>query len=296
MLLRLRIALRDRPCSRRWSAASVLLEPGAAAVLSRILAQPVLRLSRPAERGEHQGDRSETVAFGCRLAGRRGSQPRGPVSNVAYVGYGGPRFFVPLAPRDEDPHVAFMLVTVDSDRGGRPLVLERTRRSTPRRKSPRGLRPSEEVLPRQLRDRPAGGADARPRCSRRWPMASVKQVEAALRAVPGILDVHNNWENRITKLHGRDRPGAGAPRRRHLRGDRPKPERLLQRRSGHRLPRRRPGDPHRAARRAMPSAPTWTACAPSRSIRLSRGTQRAADRRWPTSCRSTSTAGSIATI
>ena len=48
------------------------------------------------------------------------------VSHVAYVGDGGPRFFVPLSPRDPAPHGAFMLVTVENSEAV-DVVLERMR-------------------------------------------------------------------------------------------------------------------------------------------------------------------------
>ncbi len=117
-------------------------------------------------------------------------------SNVAYVGYGGPRFFVPLAPRDEDPHVGFILVTVTDAEAVNP-VLERTRRylaaSHPEAmgrlkkfflgNSETGLL-EVRVRGRDL-DKVAGFGD---------------EVETALRAIPGTLDLHNNWENRTTKI------------------------------------------------------------------------------------------------
>ena len=35
--------------------------------------------------------------------------------NIAYVGTGGPRFFLTLSPVDPDPHVAFVIVNTESD-------------------------------------------------------------------------------------------------------------------------------------------------------------------------------------
>ena len=117
-------------------------------------------------------------------------------SNVAYVGYGGPRFFVPLAPRDEDPHVAFVLVTVDDAESVEP-VLERTRQYLADAHPEANGRLKKFFLGNSE----TGLLEVRVRGRELDQVAEVgQQVEEALRAVPGTIDLHNNWENRITKI------------------------------------------------------------------------------------------------
>ena len=117
-------------------------------------------------------------------------------SNVAYVGYGGPRFFVPLAPRDEDPHVAFVLVTVNEAEAVDP-VLERTRAYLAAR-HPEAYGRLKKFF---LGNSETGLLELRVRGRDLDQVAALgKKVEAALRAVPGAIDVHNNWENRVTKV------------------------------------------------------------------------------------------------
>ena len=118
------------------------------------------------------------------------------VANVAYVGYGGPRFFVPLAPRDEDPHVAFVLVTV-TDAAAVDVVQERAR-SYLAETHPEALGRLKKFF---LGNSETGLLEIRVRGRDLDTVAAFgKDVEAALRAIPGAIDVHNNWENRTTKI------------------------------------------------------------------------------------------------
>ncbi len=118
------------------------------------------------------------------------------VANVAYVGYGGPRFFVPLAPRDEDPHVAFVLVTV-TDAAAVDVVQERAR-SYLAETHPEALGRLKKFF---LGNSETGLLEVRVRGRDLDTVAAFgKDVEAALRAIPGAIDVHNNWENRTTKI------------------------------------------------------------------------------------------------
>ncbi len=117
-------------------------------------------------------------------------------SNVAYVGYGGPRFFVPLAPRDEDPHVAFILITVDSAESVTP-VLSRARAYL----ADKHPEASGRLKRFFLGNSETGLLEVRVRGRSLDGVAGLgKQVEAALRDIPGVIDLHNNWENRITKV------------------------------------------------------------------------------------------------
>ena len=118
------------------------------------------------------------------------------VSNVAYVGYGGPRFFVPLAPRDEDPHVAFVLVTVTGAEAVDPV--QARARGYLAANHPEALGRLKKFF---LGNSETGLLEMRVRGRELDTVANLgKAVEAALRAIPGAIDVHNNWENRITKI------------------------------------------------------------------------------------------------
>ena len=117
-------------------------------------------------------------------------------NSVAYAGYGGPRFFVPLSPRDLGENVAFVLVNTDSVESV-DVVMERVRRHLfeehatvfPRLKK-FWLGTSETGLVK-LR---ATGPDAER-------LAAIgEKIEALYRSVEGTVDIHNDWENRITKV------------------------------------------------------------------------------------------------
>ena len=117
-------------------------------------------------------------------------------STIAYVGTGGPRFFLVLSPLDPDPHVAFIIVnTQTSDQV--PEVLQRMRRYF-------------------LSDVP----EAEGRVKQMWLGATEpgfveirlygqdaddlfekgQQLVSGLRAMPGTLDVRSDWENKEPKV------------------------------------------------------------------------------------------------
>ncbi len=118
------------------------------------------------------------------------------LSNISYVGFGGPRFFLSLTPFDPDPHRGFVLVRTKrlEDVG---VVVERTNafidQTLPTASAdakrmwfgatePGSLKirlsgPSSEVLTR------AGG-----------------EVVDTLRTIPGATGVRHDWENRVLKV------------------------------------------------------------------------------------------------
>ncbi len=117
-------------------------------------------------------------------------------SHVAYVGYGGPRFFLALSPVDPDPHRAFVVVnTLDVDDVDR--VIERVNlfmndrlpaaramakkmwfgSTEPGVVQVRLVGPSVDVL--------AAAAD---------------RLVDALYAIPGAVGIEQDWENKILKL------------------------------------------------------------------------------------------------
>ena len=117
-------------------------------------------------------------------------------SNVAYVGYGGPRFFVPLSPRDEDPHVAFILVTVDEAESVSPV--QARARAYLAATHPEALGRIKSFF---LGNSETGLLEIRVRGRELETVSALgAEVEAALAAIPGTIDVHNNWENRTTKI------------------------------------------------------------------------------------------------
>ena len=115
---------------------------------------------------------------------------------IAYVGTGGPRFFLSLAPIDPDPHRGFVIVNVESN--DQVLgVVERMRRHLRDRypdvngkvmamwmgASERGLLelrlvgPDAEVL-----------------------VEKAQRLMAGLNEIPGGIDVEHDWENQVLKL------------------------------------------------------------------------------------------------
>jgi len=116
---------------------------------------------------------------------------------VAYVAGGGPRFFLSLSPIDPDPHLAFMIVnTQNADQV--PAMVERTRNF------------AQDNLP-----------EARARVKAMWlgatetglfeirlsgPSVNILRQKAehmlrSMHEIPGIVDVMQDWENRVLKVN-----------------------------------------------------------------------------------------------
>jgi multidrug efflux pump subunit AcrB len=116
---------------------------------------------------------------------------------IAYAGSGGPRFFLSLAPIDPDPHASFILVETKSN-DQVPEMIERTRayidaHYPEARGKPKAMwfGPTEKgVFEVRL-----SGADERVL------MAKAEHLMAALRAVPGTIDVEQDWENSVLKVN-----------------------------------------------------------------------------------------------
>jgi len=116
-------------------------------------------------------------------------------STIAYVGTGGPRFFLVLSPLDPDPHVAFVVVnTAASDTV--PELVQRVRQyftdhvpeATGRVKQM--WMGSEEPGFVEIR---FYGLDPA------YIFEKGNQLVSELKAMPGTLDVRNDWENKILK-------------------------------------------------------------------------------------------------
>ncbi len=115
---------------------------------------------------------------------------------VAYAGSGGPRFFLSLAPINPDPHVAFVLVETESN-DQVPDLVERTRvhinANYPEvhgKPKAMWLGPSETGL---IEFRISGPEED-------VLMARAEHLLAALRAVPGTIEIEQDWENRVLQI------------------------------------------------------------------------------------------------
>ncbi|MEW8000461.1 MAG: efflux RND transporter permease subunit [Candidatus Thiodiazotropha endolucinida] len=118
-------------------------------------------------------------------------------STVAYVGQGGPRFFLSLTPLDPDPHKAFMLVNLERSDQVSELVRRTHNYLINNHPEVRGrvkamwMGPSETGL-YEVR---ISGTDAASL------MDLAERVQAGLSAIPGTIDVFQNWENPQVKFH-----------------------------------------------------------------------------------------------
>lgn len=117
-------------------------------------------------------------------------------STVAYVGSGGPRFFLSLAPIDPDPHLAFILVETESN-DQVPEMIERTRAYIDEhypemRGKPKAMwfGPTETGV---VEIRLSGPDETVLR-------AKADELLATFRAVPGTIEIEQDWENRVLKV------------------------------------------------------------------------------------------------
>ena len=117
-------------------------------------------------------------------------------STIAYVGTGGPRFFLVLSPFDPDPHLGFVIVNTEESRQV-PGLIQRVRQHL------------TDVFP-----------EVSGRVKQMWMGAEEpgfleirlygldpdylfekgSQLVADLKAMPGTLDVKNTWENKTLKV------------------------------------------------------------------------------------------------
>ncbi|MGD8942832.1 MAG: efflux RND transporter permease subunit, partial [Desulfobacterales bacterium] len=118
-------------------------------------------------------------------------------STIAYVGTGGPRFFLVLSPLDPDPHVAFVIVNTESP-DPVPELVERVRQYFIDYIPEANGRVKEMWMgseePGFLEIRIFGQDPA-------YIFEKGNQLTARLKAMPGTLDVRNTWENKVLKAH-----------------------------------------------------------------------------------------------
>ena len=118
-------------------------------------------------------------------------------SNVAYIGFGGPRFFLALSPVNPDPHRAFVLVNVASPDDIGP-VIDRVNHFM------------DANLPGAMSDakRMWSGGGSEPGLVQLRLIGSdgevlaglAEKIQAAFHAVPGTVGIKHDWENKILKL------------------------------------------------------------------------------------------------
>jgi multidrug efflux pump len=115
---------------------------------------------------------------------------------VAYAGSGGPRFFLSLAPIDPDPHVAFLLVETQTN-DEVPEMIGRTRAYID------AHYPEARGKPKAMWFGPTETGVVEVRLS--GPDEGVLRTKAdhllaALRAVPGTIEIEQDWENKVLKV------------------------------------------------------------------------------------------------
>jgi len=112
---------------------------------------------------------------------------------IAYVGNGGPRFFLSLAPVDPDPFVGFLIVNTETNKQVPELVSRTSRYLLENFPNVRGrvksmwLGGSETGLMQIRLSGPDLGAL----------QEQAEQLMAALRNIPGTIDIKQDWNNRV---------------------------------------------------------------------------------------------------
>jgi multidrug efflux pump subunit AcrB len=112
---------------------------------------------------------------------------------IAYVGNGGPRFFLSLAPVDPDPFLAFLIVNTETSKEVSELVTRTSQYILDHFPNARGrvksmwLGGSETGL-FQIRLSGPGIAVLQ---------EQAEQLMAALRKIPGTIDIKQDWNNRV---------------------------------------------------------------------------------------------------
>lgn len=117
-------------------------------------------------------------------------------SNVAYIGYGGPRFFLALSPVDSDPHRGFVTVNTQSFDDVDPMI-ERVNAFLDANLP--GARADAKKMwfgatePGQLKIRLVGPDEV--------VLADrAERLISAFKSIPGTVGVQQDWENRVLKI------------------------------------------------------------------------------------------------
>ncbi len=117
-------------------------------------------------------------------------------SHIAYVGFGGPRFFLALSPVDPDPHRAFALINTKSPDDVTPLI-DRVNgfldQNLPGARSDAKRMWFGSTEPGVVQIRFVGpDADVL--------AGAAEQLESAFHDVPGTVGIKQDWENKTLKL------------------------------------------------------------------------------------------------
>ena len=112
---------------------------------------------------------------------------------IAYVGNGGPRFFLSLSPVDPDPFVGFLIVSTETNKQVPELVSRTSQYLLNNFPNVRGrvksmwLGASESGLMQIRLSGPDTGVL----------LEQAEQLMAALRKIPGTIDIKQDWNNRV---------------------------------------------------------------------------------------------------
>ena len=112
---------------------------------------------------------------------------------IAYVGNGGPRFFLSLAPMDPDPFLAFLIVNTETNKEVAELVKRTDQYILDNLPNARGrvksmwLGATETGLMQVRLSGPDTGVLKE----------QADQLMAALRKIPGTVDIKQDWNNRV---------------------------------------------------------------------------------------------------
>jgi multidrug efflux pump subunit AcrB len=117
-------------------------------------------------------------------------------SSLAYVGYGGPRFFQTFGPRTAAANISYLLVST-KDFTSVPPAIDRTREYI----NEHFPEANGRVKKFWLGANETGLVEVRISGPRHDVIYETGQrVMAALQEIPGTTDIFNDWENRVTKI------------------------------------------------------------------------------------------------
>ena len=139
-----------------------------------------------------------TIAATRRIADWLADPSRNPdvKSHVAYVASGGPRFYLGLNPIEPDPHRAFLIVNARS-----ALDLERLAGRIRRFAADALPEARVQVKPMSMGGSEAGLVEYRVFGDDAATLAELsEQIQAILRSDEGVVNVKDDWENRLVKI------------------------------------------------------------------------------------------------
>ncbi len=133
-----------------------------------------------------------------RLLGWLGDKEENPevISSLAYAGYGGPRFFQTFGPRSAAPNISYILVNVKDTDAVIPAIEKMRTYLTDNFPEAYG-----RVKKFWLGANEVGLVEVRISGAEHDTIYSLgERVMDTLRNIKGTTDIHNDWENRVTKI------------------------------------------------------------------------------------------------